>query len=75
VLIIAHRPSTIRSADRILLLEDGRIAEDGSHEALLARGGSYARLILALQEEEGSAAVSIATSISNSLSPPGRGSG
>jgi len=52
VLIIAHRPSTIRGADRILLIENGVIAEDGSHEALLARGGSYARLILARQEEE-----------------------
>ncbi len=52
VLIIAHRPSTIRSAERILLIEDGRIAEDGSHEALLAKGGAYARLILALEQEE-----------------------
>jgi ATP-binding cassette subfamily C protein CydCD len=52
VLIIAHRPSTIRSAERILLIEDGRIAEDGSHEALLAKGDAYARLILALEQEE-----------------------
>ena len=52
VLIIAHRPSTIRSAERILLIEDGRIGEDGSHEALLAKGGAYARLILALEQEE-----------------------
>jgi ATP-binding cassette subfamily C protein CydCD len=52
VLIIAHRPSTIRSADRILLIEDGRIAEDGTHEALLAKGGAYARLIAAKEREE-----------------------
>jgi ATP-binding cassette subfamily C protein CydC len=52
VLIVAHRPSTIRSADRILLIEDGRIAEDGSHEQLLAKGGAYARLFVALEREE-----------------------
>ncbi|HXQ52663.1 MAG TPA: ABC transporter ATP-binding protein [Stellaceae bacterium] len=58
VLIIAHRPSTIRSADRILMLEGGRIVEDGSHEALLARGGAYARFILAKEQEEAGAAAS-----------------
>jgi ATP-binding cassette, subfamily C, bacterial CydC len=45
VLIIAHRPSTIRSADRILMIEDGRIVEQGSHDELIAHGGAYARLV------------------------------
>ena len=43
-LIIAHRLSTIRSASRILVIRDGRIAEEGSHQALLALDGEYARL-------------------------------
>ena len=43
-LIIAHRLSTVRSASRILVIRDGRIAEEGSHQALLALNGEYARL-------------------------------
>jgi ATP-binding cassette, subfamily B, bacterial MsbA len=43
-LVIAHRLSTVRSADRILVLDRGRIVEQGSHAELLARGGEYRRL-------------------------------
>jgi len=43
-LIIAHRLSTIRRAHTILYIEAGRVVEMGSHEALLAKGGAYARL-------------------------------
>ena len=43
-LIIAHRLSTIEHADRVLVLDQGRLAESGSHAQLLARGGLYARL-------------------------------
>ncbi|MYI67446.1 MAG: ABC transporter ATP-binding protein/permease, partial [Boseongicola sp. SB0673_bin_14] len=44
VITIAHRLSTIAHADRIVVLEDGRIVEDGDHDALLARNGRYASL-------------------------------
>ena len=44
VFIIAHRLSALRYADRILVMEAGRIAEQGHHEALLELGGRYARL-------------------------------
>ena len=44
VLLIAHRLSSLRHADEILFIEDGRIVERGSHADLIARGGRYARL-------------------------------
>ncbi len=43
-LVIAHRLATIRAADRILVLDDGRIVEEGTHAALSRRGGLYAKL-------------------------------
>jgi len=43
-LIIAHRLSTVRRADRLVVLDRGRVVEEGAHDALLARGGLYARL-------------------------------
>jgi ABC-type multidrug transport system fused ATPase/permease subunit len=59
VLVIAHRLSTVRRADRILVLREGVVAEQGTHDELLARGGLYAELVsmgFREPEEEGGGA-------------------
>ena len=43
-MVIAHRLATVRSADRIIVMDQGRIVEEGNHDSLNARGGLYARL-------------------------------
>jgi ABC-type multidrug transport system fused ATPase/permease subunit len=43
-LVIAHRLSTVRKVDRIVVIDQGRVVEQGTHEALLAQGGTYAML-------------------------------
>lgn len=43
-MIIAHRLSTIRNADHIIVIDDGRILEQGNHQTLLEKGGAYARM-------------------------------
>ena len=44
VIMIAHRLSTLVDADKIIVLKDGVVAEEGTHEALIARGGVFSEL-------------------------------
>ena len=44
-IVIAHRLSTIRQCDRIIMLEDGKIIEDGTYEELLAKNGKFAEMV------------------------------
>ena len=44
-LVIAHRLSTVRAAERIVVLDAGQVVETGRHEELLAQGGLYAHLV------------------------------
>ena len=46
---IAHRLSTVRGADRIAVLDDGRLVESGTHDELVAAGGRYAALVAATE--------------------------
>jgi ABC-type multidrug transport system fused ATPase/permease subunit len=50
VLIIAHRLSTVRYADKIIVLDAGRVVEEGSHQELIGRQGHYARLVTSFKD-------------------------
>jgi ATP-binding cassette subfamily B protein len=50
-LVIAHRPATIALADRVALVEEGRVGEQGTHAELLARSPRYRELLALAQEQ------------------------
>ncbi|MEA3508776.1 MAG: peptidase domain-containing ABC transporter, partial [Synergistota bacterium] len=52
VIIVAHRLSTVKNAGRIVVLEDGKVAETGTHRELLSTGGVYSRLVSKQIEQE-----------------------
>ena len=45
VIVVAHRLSTVRNADKIVVLDGGRIVETGTHETLIAKRGAYFNLV------------------------------
>ena len=57
--VIAHRLSTVRRADLILLMEDGRIVERGTHDELMASRGIYYDMVLRQAESQGEAAAAL----------------
>ena len=74
-LVIAHRLSTVRGADRICVLDSGAVLEQGAHDELLARGGIYAQLVAAQlagqSGRNGRVRATIETNISLAPEPPG----
>jgi ATP-binding cassette subfamily B protein len=59
--VIAHRPSTLRRADRILVLDGGKVVQQGTHDQLAARPGPYRRVLGLDERDDGAAAIEVAS--------------
>ena len=77
ILIIAHRLSTVRGAERILVLENGQISESGSHESLLGKRGGYSRLVWLQTERllKRGTGTAFSDNVSGVVSPTARAAG
>ena len=73
-LVFAHRLSSVVGADRILVLDQGRLVEQGSHVELIGRGGAYTRL-MAAQARDGAGAVAVAVAARQTTTANGDGAG
>ena len=75
VIVVAHRLSTVVDADRIIVLDHGRVVEQGTHAALLAAGGRYARMWARQQSEPESADDAVGVGPIDALDAPDGGTG
>jgi ATP-binding cassette subfamily B protein len=74
-IVIAHRPATIALADRVVLLDGGRVAAEGSHRSLLASSERYRRVLAAAARAEAEAEAEAGAGVVAVGSPPGNGAG
>ena len=61
--MIAHRVSTIRNADKFLVIDDGRLVESGSYEGLMRRRGTFYELVRAQEQDQGAPTAAQAASV------------
>jgi ABC-type multidrug transport system fused ATPase/permease subunit len=73
-LLIAHRLSTVRDADLIVVLDEGRVVEQGTHTGLLVQGGMYARLVSTQDTEDTQCATSNLLIENDTIALPGHSS-
>ncbi|CAG9460966.1 unnamed protein product [Pedinophyceae sp. YPF-701] len=74
VVVIAHRLSTVQDADRIVVVRDGEMVEQGTHESLVAKGGAYSRLVRKQLQRNAASTLSLASAAGDSGHGGGVGS-